>query len=146
MTNEERASLNERLDADYPTLAQIPLGLPVRITRDGEEVAVVDDANAAFGWLVMNTTGSASWALLNGGYACEALPPAAPRVIHWPSGDFTLTPAQSLKIAQLCKRFGVPNTDERIHWSTGFTASSGEVLLELPGIWICVQADGSSNS
>ena len=71
-------------DPLYPTLANIPFpGPEVRVLRDGEPLAVLRDANAAFSYLAKSTTRTVSWLLLHGGYTCEAVVPIPlPRVYY----------------------------------------------------------------
>jgi hypothetical protein len=56
----------------YPTLTPIPANVPVRIYRDGDLLATVENSGAAFTWLLKHTPQSVSYALCHGGYRCEA--------------------------------------------------------------------------
>lgn len=52
----------------------------VAVTRDGTPVALCDDANAAFAWLLRHQGQSVDWATTHEGYAFETLAP-------WPAEE-----------------------------------------------------------
>jgi hypothetical protein len=59
--------------SEYPTLEEIPLGVPVEILRDGHTLTIAPDANAAFVWIARHATQSVSYSLKHGGYSCRRL-------------------------------------------------------------------------
>ena len=97
---------------------------PVRILRDGEQVATVEDANAAFTWILRHQGQSVDYALKYGGYRVLDQDGNAPLSC----GD---CPPQELKVKPVTNVEIVTHAIEDAYDTLKFEVAGPEVFQQL---------------